>query len=206
MKVLYAACASLVLAVQARPVAAQETQKADAQAAVKVAVGTCAICHGPRGNSVVPKFPRLAGQNADYMAAQLKAFRGQTRGDPDAIAYMWGMAAPLSDDMIGALARYYAVQSPAPRVQADPALVVRGADIYKNGVASENIPACATCHGANAQGMPGFPRLAGQHAEYLIKQLYSFRNELRNVAIMHGVAKEMKLNEMEAVAAFLQSR
>src|SRR6266480_5957308 len=55
--------------------------------AQKVAVTACGTCHGSRGNSTHPKFPRLAGQNVHYLAAQLKAFRSQTRGDPDAVGY-----------------------------------------------------------------------------------------------------------------------
>jgi cytochrome c553 len=202
MRALYATCACLMLALNAGPAWSQESD----QAAARIAVGTCALCHGPHGNSEPTRFPRLAAQRENYLVAQLKAFRNQTRGDPDAIAYMWGMAAPLSDDSISALARYYASQKAVPGTRGAAAVIARGSDIYKNGIASENIPACASCHGADAEGLADFPRLAGQHAEYIIKQLRSFQNNLRDVAIMHGVAREMKLNEMEAVAAFLQSK
>lgn len=202
MKTFFARTACCSLAVF---VAGAIAQSADDQAARKVAVGACATCHGDRGNSDAPKFPRLAGQRENYLVAQLKAFRDQSRGDADAIAYMWGMAAPLSDEMIAALARYYASQPPARGRASDAALTAKGREIYAKGIPSENIPACVTCHGARAEGTADFPRLAGQHAEYLIKQLYSFRNESRNVAVMHGVAKEMRLPEMQAVAAYLQS-
>jgi cytochrome c553 len=80
--------------------------------AQKVAIGTCGTCHGPTGNSSQPKFPRLAGQSANYLATQLKAFRAESRGDPDAIGYMWGMASQLDDVTIAALADYYAQQKP----------------------------------------------------------------------------------------------
>src|SRR2546425_5602284 len=205
MKTLFAVCACSVLALSADPARPQEPVRSD-QAARNVAVGTCAICHGPGGNSVAPKFPKLAGQREGYLVAKLKAFKSQSRGDPDAMAYMWGMAAPLSDEMIAALAQYYASQKPAPGTAGDSAIVARGRAIYEKGIASQNIPACGSCHGANAEGSADFPRLAGQHAEYVIKQIYSFRNESRNVAVMHGVAKDMKLVEMEAVAAYLQSK
>ena len=76
-------------------------------------VQSCAACHGASGRSIAPTFPNLAAQTAPYIEAQLKAFKEQTRGDPDAQAYMWGMAAPLSDAMIGELAAYYAKQTPA---------------------------------------------------------------------------------------------
>jgi cytochrome c553 len=205
MKTLFVVCACSVLALSAGPARPQELVRSD-QAARNVAVGTCAICHGPGGNSVAPKFPKLAGQREGYLVVQLKAFRSQSRGDPDAMAYMWGMAAPLSDEVIAALAQYYTSQKPAPGSAGDPAIVARGREIYAKGIASQNIPACGACHGANAEGSADFPRLAGQHAEYIIKQMYSFRNESRNVAVMHGVAKDMKLVEMEAVAAYLQSK
>ena len=91
--------------------------------AERLAIGTCGTCHGVRGVSQQPKYPRLAGQNPSYLAAQLRAFRGQQRGDPDAIGYMWGMSASLEDSTIDALAAYYAAQ-PAP-----PALSVR--KVYK---------------------------------------------------------------------------
>lgn len=205
MNTIFFATACCIVVGFAGNAAAQAAGTSADQAARNVAVGTCATCHGPRGNSNVPKFPNLAGQRENYLAAQLKAFRDQARGDADAIAYMWGMAAPLSDEMITALSHYYAAQTPARGRGRDAALIAKGREIYVSGIAAENIPACGTCHGARAEGAADFPRLAGQHAEYLIKQLYSFRNESRNVAIMHGVAKEMKLPEMQAVAAYLQS-
>src|SRR5579862_3574229 len=89
---------------------ADEPDGATQAYAQRLAVGVCGTCHGSRGNSVQPKFPRLAGQNPNYLVAQLKNFRGQTRGDPDAISYMWGMAGPLSDETIDALAKYYSSQ------------------------------------------------------------------------------------------------
>jgi len=174
-------------------------------AAQHVAVTTCATCHGPQGRSSAPKFPVLAGQHANYLVAQMKAFKAQTRGDPDALGYMWGMAAPLDDEMIAALADYYSAQTPARGRADDAAAIARGADIFTNGVAATGIPPCASCHGANAAGTDDFPRLAGQHAQYLLKQLRSFQSNLRNVAVMHGVTQELKTPELTAVAAYLQS-
>jgi len=171
-----------------------------------LAVGVCGTCHGARGVSEQPKFPRLAGQNANYLAAQLKSFRAQTRGDPDAIGYMWGMAAQLDDAMIAALADYYAKQTPVARPGRDAALITRGKDIYENGIAAQGVPACSSCHGADAHGIADFPRLAGQHAQYILKQLGSFQSNMRNIAVMHGVAQNLKLAEMQAVAAYLQAQ
>jgi cytochrome c553 len=175
------------------------------EAAIKVAVTTCATCHGAQGRSFNPKFPRLAAQHATYLVAQMKNFKTQTRGDADALGYMWGMAAPLSDELINALAAYYSVQRPVSGEGSDPTLIARGKDIYENGVAAEGIPPCASCHGPQAEGTDDFPRLAGQHVQYLLKQLRSFQNNMRDVAIMHGVTSGLKSSEMAAVASYLQS-
>jgi cytochrome c553 len=177
----------------------------DQAAAQRVAVGTCASCHGPQGNSISPKFPVLAGQNPKYMASQLHAFKDKTRGDPDALGYMWGMASPLSDDSITALADYYGRQTPLAGSRSSPQVAARGKEIYLNGNPGKGIPACAACHGLHAEGNDNFPRLSGQHAQYLIKQLRSFQSNLRNVAIMHGVAKGLETGDLTAVAAYLQS-
>ena len=174
--------------------------------AIRIAVGTCGTCHGATGVSAQPKYPQLAGQNPSYLAAQLKAFRGQTRGDPDAIGYMWGMSAALEDDTIEGLAQYYAAQSAGGGGRGDAAVIARGREIYEHGLEAAGVPACAACHGPDAHGMGEFPRLAGQHAQYMLKQLNSFQSNMRKVAVMHGVAQGMKQQEMEAVAAYLQAQ
>jgi cytochrome c553 len=184
---------------------ADEPDAATQLYAQRLAVGVCGTCHGPRGNSEQPKFPILAGQNPNYLAAQLKSFRSQTRGDPDAISYMWGMAGPLSDESITALAQYYSSQKATRARTERSAEISRGRDIYEHGVESEGVPACTACHGPDAHGTADFPRLAGQHAQYVLKQLGSFQSNMRNVAVMHGVARSLRLPEMEAVAAYVES-
>ncbi len=174
--------------------------------AEKIAVTVCGTCHGPQGNNTNPKFPQLAGQNANYLAAQLKAFHSETRGDPDAIGYMWGMATELDEGTMSALAAYYAALKPAASVAVSPATVVRGREIYEQGIPAQGVPACSSCHGADAHGVGDFPRLAGQHSQYILKQLSSFQSNMRNVAIMHGVALNLRLQEMQSVAAYLQAQ
>lgn len=183
---------------------ADETDAPARAATERIAITVCGTCHGPRGNSSNPKFPRLAGQNANYLIAQLKAFRSQTRGDPDALGYMWGMASELDDATIEALAGYYAAQKAQPSATGSSAEIDHGREIYQHGVPSQGVPACSTCHGPDAHGRGDFPRLAGQHAQYILKQLASFQSNMRNVAIMHGVAQNLRLEEMDAVAAYLQ--
>jgi len=175
-------------------------------AAQHLAVTVCGTCHGPTGNSTQPKYPRLAAQNANYLAAQLKAFRSQTRGDPDAIGYMWGMASQLDDATIEALAAYYAAQKAEPSARGGSTAASRGREVYEHGVAAQGVPACSSCHGPDAHGLQDFPRLAGQHGQYVLKQLASFQSNMRNVAIMHGVAQRLNLDDMDAVAAFLEAQ
>jgi cytochrome c553 len=180
-------------------------------AAERVAIGTCAGCHGPQGHSYSPKFPVLAGQQANYLVSQLQGFKAQTRGDADALGYMWGMAAPLDDALMTGLADYYSRQTPRAGPPGDPALIARGKDIYQNGDSAQGIPPCGACHGPGAAGTAGvegagsFPRLAGQHVQYLMKQLRSFQTNMRNVAVMHGVAAGLQRADMQAVATYLQS-
>ncbi len=205
MKTTPAIIGAALLLLGARRGPAGEVSVAAQGAAQRAALTTCASCHGPQGRSMVSTFPTLAGQHRSYLAAQLKAFKAQKRGDPDAMGYMWSMAAPLDDEMIEALSAYYSAQAPGHGRTGDAAEIARGADIYANGVAAEGIPPCIACHGPGAAGTDQFPRLAGQHAPYLLKQLRSFQNNLRNVAVMHGVAKELQAREMSAVAAYLES-
>jgi cytochrome c553 len=168
-------------------------------------IETCGNCHGVNGRSVSPTFPNLAAQTAPYIEAQLHAFKDETRADPDAQAYMWGMAAPLSDASISALAAYFSQQSAAPGRSGNTALIAQGKQIFVEGVPGRQIPACATCHGAQAQGNGPFPRLAGQHAAYLLRQLLVIQSVLRTAPVMHGVIKELTRPQMEAVVAYLES-
>jgi len=119
---------------------------------------------------------------------------------------MWGMAAELSDDTIEALAKYYASQRPTANTSGNIAAIARGREIYLHGIETDGVPACATCHGADARGTADFPRLAGQHAQYVLKQLGAFRSNMRNVAVMHGVAQNLPLAEMHSVAAYLEAQ
>ena len=112
----------------------------------------CSSCHGPGGHSISSTFPRLAGQQKDYLIAQLTAFRDHKRADPHAQTYMWGMAARLTDPMIAALAAYYAAQPPVPGTPDNSPEAAAGRKIYTKGIAAENVPACVLCHGEKGAG------------------------------------------------------
>jgi cytochrome c553 len=181
--------------------AATDAQKT----ALRKTVETCGTCHGVNGRSVSPTFPNLAAQLAPYIELQLKAFKDQSRADPDAQAYMWGMASQLSDSMITALAGYFAAQPAAPGRSGNSALIAQGKHLFEEGVPARQIPPCASCHGAHAEGLAIFPRLAGQHAPYLLKQLLVIQSVLRTAPVMHGVIKDMTKDQMQAVVVYLES-
>ncbi|MBA5690582.1 c-type cytochrome [Rugamonas apoptosis] len=176
-------------------------------AANTIAMQVCSNCHGVQGRSTSPNFPHLAGQSATYLEAQLKAFKGHGRSDPAGFEYMWGLSARLSDEQIAGLGRYFSEQSPPPGQSSDPVREQRGNDIFHNGRADGGVPACASCHGAKGEGMATFPRLAGQHADYIVKQLAVFqRTEGRpEGAIMKTVAHALSDDDIVNLAAYVQS-
>ena len=184
---------------------AAEGAPAAQQDAEKFASTTCVTCHGTGGRSTSSPFPNLAGQPAPYLEAQLKAFRDQTRADPDAQAYMWGLASQLNDKMISALAAYYAAQRPARGQLGNAKLVAKGEIIFEKGMQEQGIPACNACHGANGEGKGIFPRIAGQHAPYLLKQMLLIQNALRVAPVMHGLIKNLNRDESLAVTTYLAS-
>jgi cytochrome c553 len=150
----------------------------------------------------------IAGQQESYIEVQLKAFRAQNRRDPEAHEYMWGITSSwlYNDQIVTGVAGYFSSQTPAPGKPGDPALVATGKQLYEKGSPDRGIPACAGCHGVNAEGLSVFPRLAGQHAQYLVRQMQMLRVRLRNSPIMHGVVRDLSDNEMIAVATYLQSK
>src|ERR1700674_3974677 len=141
-----AACALSSGAVRAADVSPELGRSAH-----QLAETTCASCHGVSGRSISPTFPNLAGQTAPYLQTQLHAFRDQTRADPDALAYMWGMASQLSDATIEAISIYYAAQAPSRAKTGDAKLMARGKQIFEESVTSQSIPDCATCHDPEAR-------------------------------------------------------
>jgi cytochrome c553 len=162
----------------------------------------CSLCHGFGGRSISPTVPRLAGQQAEYIEAQLKAFRDHERADPDARAYMWGMAEQLSDRVIHGLASYYAAQTPAAGKPADPILMAAGRKIYEQGIADKILP-CVACHGAKSEGAGTTPRLAGQHRLSLERQLAYFAANARTDEAMHQEAMILTQQQIQEVSAYL---
>jgi len=188
--------------------AAPEVSPADAAWAENMAVTKCQWCHGPQGHSISPIYPALAGQKAWYIVEQLQLFKAQTRADPYARGYMWGMAAQLTDTQMNALAAYFSKQTPFGGQKVpfqNAADVSHGKSVYTEGVAANGVAPCSACHQDDASGNDQFPRLAGQHASYLQKQLRAFHSGSREQVVMNGIVATLQEPEMEAVAAYLES-
>jgi cytochrome c553 len=176
--------------------------------AVTMAQQVCSNCHGINGSAVSPNFPNLAAQVPDYIVAQLKGFRSHERQDPAGFEYMWGLSRSLTDEQINGLAAYYASQKPQRQpIESEASRLPAGQAIFESGVPAKNIPACATCHGAEGQGNSGFPRLAGQHADYVVKQLVVFQrtDERPEGSVMKVVAHELTVEDIANVSAFVQA-
>ncbi len=161
----------------------------------------CYTCHGPTGQSSNADFPKLAGQNADYLVRQMFNFQTRLRKSTEMEKEMTG----LTGNDIEELAKYFSRQQLVPGKPADAALIEAGRKIYLAGSPERGISACAVCHGDMARGARMLPRLAGQHARYLAIQLRRFAEQSRTTdqMLMHSVASKMTEDEIWAVSYFL---
>jgi len=164
----------------------------------------CAYCHGLDGNSVMARFPHLAGQSAAYLKKQLADFKqGRRTNDSGAMS---GIAEALSDTEIETIVRHFARQVLRPRAADAEGDVVMGRRLYFSG--KPGMAACVSCHGTAKPATAAAPRIGGQHAAYLVKQLGDFRaGARRNDAqgVMHAIAKSLSPAEVDALSAFLAS-
>jgi cytochrome c553 len=181
-----------------------QVHAADAPSAEKIVTTVCAACHGVDGNSLVPMYPKLAGQHPEYLQKQLSNFKSGERKN----AVMSGMAALLSDEDMVNVAAYFSSQQAKVASAKSNGKGSLGEKIYKGGIAALNVPACASCHGANGAGVPvQFPRLAGQHADYTVTQLKAFRaGERANdmAKVMRSIAMKLSDDDMAAVSDYIQ--
>jgi cytochrome c553 len=167
----------------------------------KIVAGGCFLCHGTHGESASELFPRLAGQNAAYLAKQLANFKsGERRSN-----VMQPMVAALTPEEMRALGRYFAIQKSEPHPASDTRLAAQGMVVYRQGGAATEAAACTGCHGERGEGTENLPRLAGQVASYLATQLRDFRSRERTGAnsAMHTIAARMTEAEILAVAEYL---
>lgn len=167
----------------------------------------CAACHGADGNSVVPNWPKLAGQHEQYLVRQVTLIKSGARVVPE----MAGIVPSLTDQDIADLAAWFASQQSAGGV-ADETKLALGERIYRAGNAGSGVPACMACHGPAGEGNPlaVYPAVAGQHAVYTANLLTRYRageNWGENDAasqVMNGVAAGLSDDEIAAVASYIQ--
>lgn len=158
----------------------------------KSSAAACQGCHGAAGISSSPLWPSLAGQSPVYLESQLSKFRNGQRDN----AVMKPIAVGLSDTDIQNLAAYYAGLHGKSGGGGDANLIKQGKD--KAGM-------CLGCHGNNAQGMGMVPKLAGQQAQYLAKQLTDFKKGARKAPQMNAIAQSLNEDDIKALAAYLGS-
>jgi len=170
----------------------------------------CAACHGVDGNSLVPMYPKLAGQSAAYIAKQLAEFKagmmsGGKEGRVDPV--MGGMTMALTEQDMADLGAYYQAQTSTAGNGSADAL---GQSLYLSGDAERGITACIACHGVNGKGMAqaGFPGLAGQNADYLKKQIASFRDGSRandRSSMMRNIAIKLSDSDIDELVKYMSS-
>jgi len=168
----------------------------------------CSSCHGVTGSAESPNMPNLAGQQKSYLVAQLRGFREKSRQDPAGYEYMWGISRNLTDRQIDELADYFSTQTlRLQRVESAPEHIEAGRSVFTGGVPASGVPACIACHGPDALGTDAYPRLNGQHADYIAKQLAVFQrtDQRPEGAVMKVVAHGLTPEAVENVAAYLQA-
>lgn len=161
---------------------------------------SCAYCHGADGHSAAARFPRLAAQPPAYLSKQLRDFRAGRRGNDDGV--MQDNAATLAEADVDRVAAHFAAQTPQPRDESKalPQFFVRGDPVRR-------IASCAGCHGDEGEGRGESPRLGGQHAAYLQKQLNDFaagkRRNDPGAGLHRGFAKALRAAEIKSLSEAL---
>lgn len=160
----------------------------------------CAACHGVDGNSSDPVYPKLAGMDQEYLMRQLRAFASGKRREET----MSTIVAGIDPNDFSALAAYYGKLKPAPGKVNDPQLAAQGKILYDDGNTDSGVPACAGCHQPDGKGNARFPRLAGQHQVYTLKQLADYKSGRRATdPLMTTVGKRLTSDEAKALAEYI---
>jgi cytochrome c553 len=193
---------ALSISLASTPVFASEnTAHGDAEAG-KAKSATCTACHMADGNSAVPSFPKIAGQQPGYIAKQLADFKSGTRLDDT----MKGMVAALSEQDMLDLDAYFSgqTQSPGEISQDQAELALAGEKVYRGGLTEFSVTACMACHGPDGKGLqPNFPRLSGQHASYIEKQLLAFKDGSRSNSMMNGIAFPLSAEQIKNLSVYI---
>ena len=160
---------------------AQDLPPGDPEAGRKIA-GMCRTCHGVDGYAQIPVAPHIGGEPAEYLAAQLQAFRDGTRTNE----MMTVVAKNLSDEAIANVAAWYAQHQVTATLTADPA---------------DGPEACVSCHGANGIAVVDeVPNLAGEANIYIVTQLKDFRSGKRVSDVMTSISEDLSDEDIRAVA------
>jgi cytochrome c553 len=147
----------------------------------------CAACHGADGNSGNPSSPSLAGQDSQYLAAALHAYKDGARSN----STMKALSASLNDTAIKNLAAFYAAQEP------------RQPDVRKPLTAPQWAERCDRCHGVNGNSTdPRIPALAAQSEGYLVKVLNAYRTGARRSPEMAAMAEVLSESDVRNLAAY----
>lgn len=180
-----------------------------AKGALEAKLEYCKTCHGLSGQGYLGYFPmpRLAGQQPEYIEAQLRAFIERRRTNP----IMFNVAHVLSPSIMTALATHFRGLNPKPFGGAPRGSIAAGKRIYEEGLPESNVPACSACHGAEGKGQNEIPRLAGQVYAYTVGQLTGWKTErgqgsaVDTSAIMAPTAHNLTRSQVEAVAAYVSN-
>ncbi len=186
----------------------------------------CSGCHGLTGNAQPPYLPRVAGLSAAYEQRRIAEFRGTATPHIDEAFYrlflphreatdagrqqarinMVGIAHALTPEEIQSSTAWYASQTADAGRAGNAALIAAGKLLYLGGMPSQKMLACQTCHGADAQGKSGVPRLAGQNGDYVIREMAKFKaGDRKHAPEMTVVTEHVDDDQFRALAAYLQS-
>ena len=198
MKRILVACVAACCLTSVSAQVALDTEEARAREVVE---RVCQNCHGRTGRATTSQFPKLAGQNVEYLTKQMFNFQSHARRS----VLMEEQMAGLTGNTIEALARYFSRQKSVPEVLEDRLLADRGRRVYFEGNPKTGVSACVSCHGPKAYGAQMLPRLAGQHAAYMEGQLRAFveRSRSNDRYKMHSVARSLTTEEIRAVSYYL---
>ncbi|WGL15292.1 c-type cytochrome [Microbulbifer bruguierae] len=175
----------------------------------------CAACHGADGNSPAPTFPKIAGLGEKYLLKQIHDIKSGARQVPEMI----GQLDNMSDQDMADIAAYFASQNIQLAGSEAFSVMLNNGDnvdglalgrkVFRAGNGATGVPACMGCHSPTGQGNApaGYPRLSGQYAEYVEKQLKAFRSGTRandgDTRIMRTVAQQLSDAEIKAVANYV---
>ena len=174
---------------------AQNAAAPAAPGAAPAKAEVCVACHGPGGRSTQPQYPILAGQTARYMYLQLRDYQeGRRKND-----LMAPMVAGLSRDDMRELSDYFSKQKPPPQpYKADP-------EKARLGKLKADETLCTMCHLGGFAGQNEIPKVAGQHYDYIVKQLSDFkaRNRTNDAGSMTSVSNTLNDKDIENLAHYL---